>query len=533
MRKYDYISILILLALNTSVFSQATREETMNQPVDINTPATEVYCDSCKRTVVIYAFSYTEPGFNSTSVAKYLNEHLLGDECYAVKAYGEEPKPEYVFSLRFEASPDGKFLLYTSPEQFSEPRTTSDHEVIKSVMTCILYYVGGDPSITRTYQDPFNPLTTVSFGDHVWSYNDRDTTRHPGICRPMLDNMIMSMWSLREVLHNFEAMPASCTIHPQKEYVAPGEEIEIIIDNFRDKKGRIPSVDAAKRINVSVGLGEILNDDCSRNVYEPHTYVWDYHDIRVNDNKLIIKYKAPNETCTEDIIVPINSCEIRKPTVVPIEKSWSFHSLGLAEIRIKCYSPWSGTVMYERNISWKDKQPTEYGYIEYTRQLTESATLNLTFGYTHTYTDTETTEEYYDNLIRAQGTYNCTVMNTELMVDEKDGSWNKIEERATGNGNLEDVGGFMTLNYDTGKYTLNLDFTSPEITGKTVITSDKGVTGEDTFTYMFNGYGTEFEEKMKENQITGSWSLPSGKNQVVTGATGNVPGAKFNWSFGR
>jgi hypothetical protein len=56
----------------------------------------------------------------------------------------------------------------------------------------------------------------------------------------------------------------------------------------------------------------------------------------------------------------------------------------------------------------------------------------------------------------------------------------------------------------------------------------------DTFTYMFNGYGTAFEGPTKNNnQITGSWNLPAGKNQVITGEAGNVPGANFNWNFGR
>jgi hypothetical protein len=50
-------------------------------------------------------------------------------------------------------------------------------------------------------------------------------------------------------------------------------------------------------------------------------------------------------------------------------------------------------------------------------------------------------------------------VNIDLVVDEKDGSWNKIDERATGSGNLEEVGGFLTVDPNTGKYILNIDFT--------------------------------------------------------------------------
>jgi hypothetical protein len=530
MSKYDYISIVILLALSTSVFSQATREETMNKPVGINTPTTGGECEWCKRTVAVYAQSYTEPEFTHAYAARWL-AGIFDDDCVTIKAYGEEPKPEYVLSVRYEHDFNGYFKKIDF-DTYHAPQRLEGGKIRQSVMSIVLFCTQGDAT-PHTYPHRGFNTGVIEVQDFSY-YTDEDwSAESDGMSLDLIIQAITpqlrSSRPLKNRMWNYEQTPAYCSVTLQKEVVQPEEETEILIKNFKERRGRTPEYNITNYIMVRADKGEILNTDCTEMAYDPRIKIWAF-DPSLKDG-LAVKYKAPDKECTEEIIHVYNTCNIVK--VEPAELSPIRDEIATKKFKTKCTSPWSGTVMYERNISWKDKQPTEYGYVEYTRQLTESATLNLTFGYTHTYTDTEASEEYYDNLIRAQGTYNCTIINTELMVDEKDGSWNKIEERATGSGNLEEVGGFMTLNYDTGKYTLNLDFTSPEITGKTVITSDEGVIGEDTFTYMFNGYGTEFEEKMKENQITGSWSLPAGKNQVVTGATGNVPGAKFNWSFGR
>lgn len=532
MNKYDYISIVFLLALSTSVFSQATSEGIVNQPMRTNIPATGGDCEWCKRTVAVYALSYSEPEFTHAYAARWL-AGIFDDNCVTIKAYDEEPKPEYVLSVRYEHDVNGYFKDLDF-DAYHRPEGLEGGKIRQSVISIVLFCTQGDATPNTFPHRGFNAgeIEVQYFSNYTGEHWSAESD---GISLDLIIQAItpqlLSARPLKNKMWDYEQTPAYCSITLQKEVVQPEEETEILIKNFKERRGRTPEYNITNYIMVRADKGEILNTDCTEMAYDPRIKIWAF-DPSLKDG-LAVKYKAPDKECTEEIIHVYNTCNIYKDKVEPAELSPIRDEIATKKIKTKCTSPWSGMVMYERNISWKDRQPTEYGYVEFTRQLTESATLNLTFGYTHTYDETEGGEEYYDNLIRAQGTYNCTVMNIDYVVDEKHGNWNKIDERATGSGNLEDIGGFLTVNPETERFTLNLDFTSPEITGKTVSTSDEGVIGEDTFTYMFNGYGTEFEGKMGENQITGSWSLPAGKNQVVTGEAGNVPGANFNWSFGR
>jgi hypothetical protein len=529
MSKLYCIFIILIPALNTSVFSQADIVETLNRSTGTNTNVTVDDCEWCKRTVAVYALSYSEPEFTHAYAARWL-AGIFDDNCVTIKAYGEEPKPDYVLSVIYEHDVNGYFRQIDF-DTYHRPEGMEGGKIRQSVMSIVLFCTQGDATPHTFPQRGFNTgYIEVQDFSH---YTDKDwSVESDGMSLDLIIQAItpqlLSARPLKNKMWNYEQTPAYCNITLQKDVLQPEEKTEILINNFKERRGSTPEFNITNYIMVRADKGEILNTDCTEMAYDPRIKIWAF-DPSLKEG-LTVKYKAPDKECTEEIIHVYNTCNINK--VEPAEISPIRDEIATKKIETKCTSPWSGIVMYERNISWKDKQPTENGYVEFTRQLTESATLNLTFGYTHTYDETEGGEEYYDNLIKAQGTYKCTIISIDYTVDEKHGNWNKIEERASGSGNLEEVNGFITINYDNGSYTLNLDFTSPEITGKTVISSDGGVIGEDLFTYTFNGYGTQFEGTMSGKQISGSWSLPAGKNQVVTGDAGKVPGANFNWSFG-
>jgi len=533
MNKYDYFFIIFLLVFNTSVFSQPDEEETTNRLSGINSPVKTDDCEWCKRTVVVYALSYTTPEFTHAYAARWLSG-IFSDNCVTIKAYGEEPEPEYVLSVRFEKDPDGKFERLHPAGTYHPIQGMGGGEIRRSVMAVALFMVDGNPTPRHIPNRGFSAglIDVETFvPSFLESWYAEDSGMNLEKIMSLLEPQLRREKPLKNMLWDFEQTPVSCIVNPSKKIVGPGEEIEMEVTGFKDMKGRKPAINTVNRVLAKADKGEILNLDCQPSVADPKLMVWAY-DLGTKD-MITIKYKAPNTTCTEDIVKVWNSCEVRWDPPVPFPETKIRDEIGRTTVKTTCTKPWSGTVMYERNISWKDRQPTEYGYVEFTRQLSERATLYLTFGYTHTYTDTEGSEEYYDNLIQAQGTYNCTLKSIEYIVDEKNGHWNKIEETATNSGNLEDIGGFITVNPCTEKYNLNLDFSSPEITGTSIITADGGVHNESTFTYTINGYGTEFEGDIKEKKIAGSWNLPAGKNQVITGDTGNVPGAEFNWSIGR
>ena len=529
MSKFCCIFIILVPALNTSVFSQATSEGIVNQPTRTNTLSTGGDCEWCKRKVSVYACSESDPDFISEYAGQWL-AGILGDNCAIVEPI-RDPIPEYVISVRFEKAPDGRFPMLHLPGYYFKPKTTEDNKLIKAAMVIVIIFVGGDANPRGSMTD--YPLGFENFyGNRVWMFSVVDTSMSLEAVKQKMTPHLLALKPLKEFLWNYEKTPVSCKINLQKEYLAPGEEMEIVLSDFKDINGGKPTSLVNNKILVVADPGRILNDDMITSVFNPGIKIRNYYAFE-KQNKLVIRYKAPDQECTEDDIEVWNSCEIRDEPFVSYEETPLKQGVAWKTIKTKCYNPFSGTVMYERIIKWNDKQPTGNGYVEQTRELAERATLNLTFGYTHTYNSSDESEDYYDDPIKASGTYSVTITNVDYVVDEKNGGWNKIEETANGSGNLEEVNGFMTLNYDTGKYTLNLDFTSPEITGKTVISSDGGVIGEDTFTYMFNGYGTQFEGTMSGKQMSGSWSLPAGKNQVVTGEAGKVPGANFNWSFGR
>jgi hypothetical protein len=69
--------------------------------------------------------------------------------------------------------------------------------------------------------------------------------------------------------------------------------------------------------------------------------------------------------------------------------------------------------------------------------------------------------------------------------------------------------------------------------GTRVTSASNGERFEEEYIYLINGYGVDFEGKVSNDAIIGTWSLPAGKNQVITEQSGKVPGATFTWNFSR
>jgi hypothetical protein len=483
-------------------------------------------CAACKRTIVVQAISLTDPSFTTDIVTAWLAP-LLSSGCVAVKPFGAEPKPEYILVARFETDPAGKFPdLDGTYSEFSTIRGAG------SIMTIILFSARG-----RTEpRDTFGAFGrgVPDYGCFVLSGKTEEESRSWEVHKEPMKGQLRTGVPLERFLQDWENAPVSVRIQPEKEDIEAGEKITIRVTDFRGQSGKRMKTDCQpNRVLFKAEKGEILNNEVPIGTIEDPKLMPYPVDIIAWGDEYVLKYKAPDKACTKDTIFVYNSCDILNQGALPLEQTRKKDLIGQKVLKIKC-DQWSGAVNYSRNITWSDRQPITDGYILVNQMLSESATVNLTLRHTHVYASSAGTEQYYDEPVKAQGTYSLTLKKITRIVDEKRGSWTKIEETVVGGGDLEEVSAAtLVVNSDNGEYDLHLVFRSPECIGTSVTTSDKGLLLESEYSYILNSAGVDFKGKVGKGSITGSWSLPAGKNTAVALGAGQVPGASFNWNFSR
>lgn len=217
-------------------------------------------------------------------VASYLTE-LLRSPCFAMTWPGArvcELPPEYFFTAEFDANPS---------------ETTDSGKPVKSTFTIRLFYDGDRVEEVDSW-------TTKSTAKSISSQYNR-----------MFKNSDAAMKRsvpLEETLWDFEGQPLSCTVTAEKKRVRPGETILILLDDFRDEKGR-PAKDF-QRILVTVRVGRIENGEDSQYGFQSRVF-------RVGDGRIELQYEAPHAWGNKqgrELVTVYNSCDIGKTSVKPL-----------------------------------------------------------------------------------------------------------------------------------------------------------------------------------------------------------------------
>lgn len=154
----------------------------------------------------------------------------------------------------------------------------------------------GQYSLAMRLFDP-DHNATVKEGSTSWAEAKDDPDPVLRFGRQAIAQLAMSFSPLDELIYEYERIPDSCDVEPEKDPVEPEEEISLKISDIVDQNGR-PSK-GWQRIFVAVEKGEILNGIPREG----------FRVFEVGDGAVEVKYKAL-DTCRseKEKITVYNSC---------------------------------------------------------------------------------------------------------------------------------------------------------------------------------------------------------------------------------
>ena len=149
-------------------------------------------------------------------------------------------------------------------------------------------------------------------------------------------SQIQATLPLHEIAWDYEQMPVTIEMEPEKECVEYGEEITIDMKNFRDEKGR-PTDKGFNRFVFTTEHGEI------QLFGEKKIGEKEWADSISNAYH---QYRAPSVEecgdCKEDTITVYNSCDVLLPDVHPYSQTRKREKIYELKIDIGCN--WEGTI---------------------------------------------------------------------------------------------------------------------------------------------------------------------------------------------
>lgn len=235
------------------------------------------------------------------SVTSYLTE-LFRSPCFSMTWPGARVcglPPEYFFKAEFDANPSG---------------SADSGKPFRSRFTIRLFYDG-------ERVEEVDSWTTKSTAESISSqYNRMFKNTNAAMKRSV---------PLEETLWDFERQPLSCSVTAEKERIMPGETVRIILDDFKDEKGR--QAKDFQRIVVSVREGRIQNGEDSQYGFQSRVF-------HVGDGRIELEYVAPHAWRDEqgrELVTVYNSCDIGKASVKPLFETARDKKIGEQELKIR------------------------------------------------------------------------------------------------------------------------------------------------------------------------------------------------------
>jgi len=209
--------------------------------------------------------------------------------------------PEYFFLGKFEAGLSG--------EKDERGRD------IKSRLTLELYYNGNPIELVKRWTTTSTLTSVSSQYNRMFDNPDAELRREKPI-----DNL----------LRDFERRPVNCQIDlGDKQEIAPGEEVEIKLYDFRDEKGR-PSKHF-NRIIVEVEHGRIEGGfDLISSAESANRRAFSLDDLPIK----LVYVLPPEKNISIDKIIVYSSCQILDDDKVPMEMTEPDRKIAEKQIKI-------------------------------------------------------------------------------------------------------------------------------------------------------------------------------------------------------
>ncbi|RLD30151.1 MAG: hypothetical protein DRI73_10585, partial [Bacteroidetes bacterium] len=222
--------------------------------------------------------------------------------------------PEYFFEGTYDCARNP--TIREPEDQFENP---IDNELYPSSLNIRMYFDGEEKELVKEW--------TVNSPLHVWlSLTNRMFKYSHSLMRQDVP--------ITNLLDAFEKKPIQCQIKPEKDELGEGQEIDIVLSEFRDALQQ-PSREF-NRIIVHAQEGRILNGSrCEAGS--------DYRVFSLDEQPITVHYRAPKSGNTSsDKISIYNSCEILSLEKQPLRVTKPHEEIATCDLRIKHYA-WNGS----------------------------------------------------------------------------------------------------------------------------------------------------------------------------------------------
>ena len=254
---------------------------------------------------------------------------------------------EYLLSVEFAAFENG---IYRSGWETDEQgrRRIVQKGPFKSHLIFGLWFVAGKPQDkgpgSRGFDHEFNYFVRDW---ESWS-EDTDPISH----KSAILSQIQATPPLHEIAWDYERMPETIEMEPEKECVEYDEEVRINMKNSRDRKGRNAQPffrsGCDNRFVFTTKHGKILLSDENKIGEKEWATSAGYN---------YCMYQAPSADecgdCKEDTITVYNSCDVLDPDVYPYSQTRKNEKIYEITIDISC--DWEGTIKFH----WFSRLPKD------------------------------------------------------------------------------------------------------------------------------------------------------------------------------
>ena len=210
--------------------------------------------------------------------------------------------------------------------------TWNNRELYPSSLNIRMYYDGVQKELVKEW--------TVNSPVHSWHSLTNRMFKNRGLSLGSELALMRQEVPITNLLDAFEKKPDQCRVEPEKEEVREGEEIDIILSDFRDALQQ-PSREF-NRILVHAHEGKILNGARCRCAAGP-----DYRVFRLDEQPITVRYRAPKSGEAEsDRITVYNACEILPLEKSPLRATSPHKEIATCDLRLKHYA-WKGSLHLE------------------------------------------------------------------------------------------------------------------------------------------------------------------------------------------
>ena len=320
-------------------------------------------CDGCKRTAVLMGIS---EDIDLNSFRSRLAERVT-NPCFRLLYSGEITELGTPFKWK---SPEG------SPEYyFTASYETNLKGQIKSRLSVSLYFEDGE-LIHNWKTESESPI--VTFHWHLQNMF-------------IAQSALFRKWIPLDItlLNDFEKQPSQCDVHPDKEELFPGQEIQVKISNIVDFEGRKSR--EFNRIVVQAVNGEIVGGTPLASDPELKAF-------QVGKEDITFTYIAPDNEdsqATEDKIIIYNSCDILRKDEYPMPKTGLKDKIAEKKISlIRADAEATITSIYKVHTETHERGERSTDDEEVSSEI--KVTIKAYFEYDDTYSDEDEYEEQYD-----------------------------------------------------------------------------------------------------------------------------------------